>query len=168
MARSRTHRRWMPLAACVILGLIALPLAGGTGRVGAQEEVEIGIVDFAFEPAELEIPIGTTVTWINQGAAPHTVTADDGAFDSETLDPGAGFQLVFDVAGTFTYHCEFHPDMTATIVVTEGGAAPDESDEEPTETTPGPESDGGDEQEESDAAGETAAVGVRNLGAIED
>jgi hypothetical protein len=70
------------------------------------------------------MPAGSTVTWMNSGAAPHTVTADDGAFDSDRLAPGASFSQPFDTAGTFTYHCEIHPQMTGTIVVSEAGSGP--------------------------------------------
>ena len=79
------------------------------------ESVEIA--DFAFSPAELTVPAGTTVTWTNNDSAPHTVTSDDGAFDSGRLDEGDTFEFTFEEAGTFAYHCDFHPNMTATITV---------------------------------------------------
>jgi plastocyanin len=110
-------RRWMfPLVALLALGWLALTaVSPSPARAQAQA---VAIVDFAFDPATLEVPVGTTVTWTNQGAAPHTVTADDGTFDSGTLQPGGTFSMTFDTPGTFTYHCEIHPSMTATIVVT--------------------------------------------------
>jgi plastocyanin len=100
-------------------------LTAGVGLLGAHAQggAAVTIVDFAFQPASLEVPIGTTVTWTNSGAAPHTVTADDGAFDSGTLQPGGTFSVTFDTPGTFAYHCEIHPSMMATIIVTEGAAA---------------------------------------------
>src|SRR5829696_5872316 len=66
-------------------------LIPGAGWLGAdaQDGAAVTIVDFAFQPASLEVPAGTTVTWTNSGAAPHTVTADDGTFDSDRLAPGA-------------------------------------------------------------------------------
>ena len=81
----------------------------------------MSIVDFAFQPGSLEVPAGSTVTWTNTGAATHTVTADDGSFDSGNLAPGASFSQTFNTAGTFAYHCNIHPQMTATIVVTAAG-----------------------------------------------
>jgi hypothetical protein len=51
------------------------------------------------------------------------VTADDGSFDSGTLNPGASFSQTFSTAGTFTYHCAIHPRMTGTIVVSETATA---------------------------------------------
>ena len=50
--------------------------------------------------------------------APHTVTADDGSFDTGKIDPGASATITVDTAGTFAYHCNFHPSMKATITVT--------------------------------------------------
>jgi plastocyanin len=106
----------LPLVALLALGWLALTaVSPSPARAQAQA---VAIVDFAFDPATLEVPVGTTVTWTNQGAAPHTVTADDGTFDSGTLQPGGTFSMTFDTPGTFTYHCEIHPSMTATIVVT--------------------------------------------------
>src|SRR5215210_3539231 len=95
-------------------------LTAGVGWLGADAQggAAVTIVDFAFQPASLEVPVGTTVTWTNSGEAPHTVTADDGAFDSGRLAPGASFSQTFDTAGTVTYHCEIHPNMMGTIVVT--------------------------------------------------
>ncbi len=87
----------------------------------------IRVVDFAFEPGESTVPVGSTVEFVNEGVAPHTVTADDGSFDSGMLDAGATWSTTFDEAGTFAFLCSFHPDMTGTIEVvaatTGGGGA---------------------------------------------
>jgi plastocyanin len=77
----------------------------------------VAIQGFAFAPATLDVPAGTEVTWTNQDPAPHTVTGDDGSFDSGTIDPGATFSAVFDQSGTVTYMCNIHPAMTGTIRV---------------------------------------------------
>jgi plastocyanin len=78
--------------------------------------------NFAFSPAGLTIPVGTTVIWKNMTTAPHTVTSDDGkTFDSGTANPvspqGGTFSFKFTAAGTFAYHCQFHTYMKATIIV---------------------------------------------------
>lgn len=80
--------------------------------------MSVDIADFAFGPATLEIPAGTTVTWTNRDDAPHTATADDGSFGSGRLDDGGSFSFTFDIPGTYPYHCDFHPQMMGTIVVT--------------------------------------------------
>jgi plastocyanin len=107
----------------VAFALLALAPDLGVSGAAAQDGAAVTIVDFAFQPASLEVPAGTTVTWTNSGAATHTVTADNGAFDSGRLASGANFSQTFDTAGTFTYHCEIHPQMTGTIVVTEASGA---------------------------------------------
>ena len=108
--------RWM-LAGAFATALIVVALGLGARSVAAQESAAVSIVDFAFQPASVEIATGGTVTWTNTGQAPHTVTADDGSFDSGTLSPGATFSQTFATAGTFTYHCNIHPQMTATVIV---------------------------------------------------
>lgn len=83
----------------------------------AGGEQAISIEGFAFGPADITVPVGTTVTWTNNDGPPHTVTADDGSFESENLATGDTFSFTFDTPGTYTYHCAIHPSMTATITV---------------------------------------------------
>jgi hypothetical protein len=70
-----------------------------------------------FDPAQLTVPIGTTVVWFNKGMEDHSVTADDNSFDSGLKKSGASFQRAFPKAGAFSYHCQPHPWMTGTIQV---------------------------------------------------
>jgi plastocyanin len=91
----------------------AAPSTGGGGGGGNA----VTIQNFAFNPSTIEVAVGTTVTWTNQDTAGHTVTADDGSFDSKTLATGATFQQTFSTAGTFTYHCTIHSSMKATVTV---------------------------------------------------
>lgn len=75
------------------------------------------VKDFEFDPATLTVAVGTTVTWTNEGPSDHTVTADDGAFDSGTIAQGGTFDQTLDAPGTFAYHCTIHPDMKGTVTV---------------------------------------------------
>lgn len=77
----------------------------------------VAIQNFAFNPSTLTIKAGTTITWTNSDSAPHTVTSDNGAFDSGQISNGQAFSHTFSDAGTFSYHCSNHPNMKATIVV---------------------------------------------------
>src|SRR5215213_4393626 len=107
------------LAALSLVALLLFaPTAGAQGKT-----TTVSIKDFAFNPPNATVAPGTTVTWVNNDQAPHTATADDGAFDSGTLQPGQSFSFTFDEAGTYAYHCNIHPDMTATVTVSGGGAA---------------------------------------------
>jgi hypothetical protein len=71
------------------------------------------------------VPVGATVTWTNRDPAAHTVTADAGAFDSGTLEPGQSYTLNATLAGRYTYLCTIHPEMRGLLVVerTTGGTA---------------------------------------------
>ena len=114
-------RRWsrilLALAAAFALGLV--PILATVPAVTAQDgdAVEVQVVDFAFEPASVTVSVGTTVTWTNAGSRPHTVTAEDGAFDSGRLDPGETFSFTFEEPGTFGYFCGFHPEMQGEVAV---------------------------------------------------
>jgi len=77
----------------------------------------VNIGDDFFNPGSLTVTAGTTVTWTNRGNRGHTVTSDQGAFDSGTLNPGSTFSFTFKDKGTFSYHCNFHSGMAAKIVV---------------------------------------------------
>jgi plastocyanin len=73
-------------------------------------------MNFSFGPNSLTIKVGTKVTWTNHDSVTHTVTANQGAFNS-SVSPGSSFSFTFTKAGTYAYHCAIHPSMTATIVV---------------------------------------------------
>src|SRR5215207_7927120 len=87
----------------------------------AQDDTTVSIQDFSFNPGQITVAPGTTVTWTNEGPSPHTTTADDGSWDSGTLQQGEDFSFTFDEPGTYTYHCSIHPDMTASVKVSGGG-----------------------------------------------
>lgn len=85
----------------------------------APEETAVAILDYSFEASTVEIPVGTTVTWTNDGGVIHTTTSTDGLWDSGIMSSGDVFSHTFDEAGSFTYICTLHPIMIGTIVVTE-------------------------------------------------
>ncbi|HET7676378.1 MAG TPA: plastocyanin/azurin family copper-binding protein [Candidatus Limnocylindrales bacterium] len=87
--------------------------AGGTGGSA------VSIVDFAFEPKDISVKIGTTITWTNTGSAPHTVKWSDGTPESQQLGNGGTYMRTFDTAGSFAYVCGIHGRMTGTVTVTE-------------------------------------------------
>ena len=84
----------------------------------AAVEVPVDIRDFAYNPNVIEIATGDTITWTNQDEVPHTATGEDrDVLQSGTIAPGASFSQAFPNAGEFGFFCEFHPNMTGTIVV---------------------------------------------------
>src|SRR5215218_2859449 len=99
--------------------LISVPAAS------AQDEMTVSIQDFFFDPDQLNVAPATTVTWVNEGEAPHTVTSTDGKeLDSATLQPGDTYSFTFkedDAGETYAYQCTIHPEMTASVTVSGGG-----------------------------------------------
>jgi plastocyanin len=105
---------------------LARDQAGGAGAEPAAgdetDEVTIEIVDFFFEPAEVTVKVGTTVTWVNVGPTDHTTTAyidGDKYWDSAIMSEGDTYSFTVEEPGTFEYLCALHPSMTATLIVEE-------------------------------------------------
>lgn len=101
---------------------------GGWNSKPAQEEENnepqryawtVTMGDLFFGPPDAAVEPASTVTWINLGSEPHTVTADDGSFDSGALNPGDSFAAAFEGEGTVTYHCAIHPFMTGSVTVSD-------------------------------------------------
>ena len=82
-----------------------------------RDTVRVAIQDFLFQPARLEIAAGTTVVWTNNGQVAHTVTAEDGSFESGSIEPGKRAAITFGRTGSFPFHCTPHPFMRGLIVV---------------------------------------------------
>jgi plastocyanin len=115
------------------LGLVLMSLAGGLaacGGDGAEDPAPaaaqapkaagttVSVQDNSFSPETLQVSVGDTVTFTNDGGIAHTVTATSGAeFDSGSLAPGATFEFTAEKAGTVSYVCTFHPGMQGTIEV---------------------------------------------------
>jgi plastocyanin len=96
--------------------------AGGSepapsGEARRSEKVEI--VEFTYQPDPVVVAAGGKVIWQNEDTAPHTATADDGSFDTGTLEKGKLKSETFKEPGTFTYFCQIHPTMHGTVEVVE-------------------------------------------------
>jgi len=114
-------RRLPYLATLTLMAVLVL-----APNAEAQDDtMTVSIQDFFFSPANITVQPGTSVTWVNNGQAPHTVTATDpeGAFDSGTLQPGESFSFTFKQPGTYAYYCTIHPFMKGTVTVGEGASA---------------------------------------------
>lgn len=112
------RRTWVPVMAMAMAALLAFTFGvSGGGAVAQGTTASVNIQGFAFSPGTLQVAAGTTVTWTNNDQVAHTVTADDGSFDSGDIPPGGTFSMTFDTPGTVAYHCKIHPNMTASITV---------------------------------------------------
>ena len=114
------------------LGLVLVSLGagiaacGGSGNDPAPAAAQapkasgttVSVQDNSFSPGTLKVSPGDTVTFTNEGAVAHTVTATNGAkFDSGSLEPGKTFKFTAEKAGTVSYVCTIHPGMQGTIEV---------------------------------------------------
>jgi plastocyanin len=79
----------------------------------------VRIDNFEFQPRELDIAAGTTVTWRNVDDVPHTATSkgESQVFDSGPLDTDDTFSFTFSTPGTYAYYCKVHPHMTGAVIV---------------------------------------------------
>jgi plastocyanin len=106
----------------IALSALVFAACSGSSTGGAgSSPVATSTVDqppsYKFVPAAITVPVGTTVTWTNNDAVAHTVTASDGSFDSGNLAPGDSWSHTFTAAGSFDYRCNYHPDMLAKVIV---------------------------------------------------
>ncbi|MDQ3851368.1 MAG: plastocyanin/azurin family copper-binding protein [Thermoproteota archaeon] len=100
-----------------------------TGASGGNTTTGVSIVPGAstltadaYSPNSIQVSAGTTVTWTNDDAQPHTVTSGenatpDGRFDSSIMAPAATFEHTFAEAGEVPYFCILHPNMVGTVSV---------------------------------------------------
>lgn len=97
-----------PLTVLALLGCVVLPVSP------AHAACDVTVSSFAFTPEEKTVPAGTTVQWCWTGDN-HSVTADDGSFDSGVKNTGDKFPRA--ITKTVSYHCSVHGGMTGTIRV---------------------------------------------------
>jgi plastocyanin len=98
------------------IAITDVPLdAGGPQAVPVEHEVRVD--NFAFTPAEMTVPAGTTISWTNHDDVPHRIVAVDQAFKSPVLDTDGRFSHTFEAHGSHEYFCSLHPKMTGTIAV---------------------------------------------------
>jgi plastocyanin len=91
--------------------------SGGGAKAHKAASASVTMGDFFFSPTSVTVAVGDTVTWHNTGQAPHTATADDGSFDTGTINAGGSGSHTFSSAGTFSYICTIHPNMKGTVRV---------------------------------------------------
>ncbi len=112
-------RRPAQPAALALASLLAtVTLVVFAPPVSAQAyDGSVSALDNLFSPDVVRIQAGGTVEWANDGHSPHTVTADDGSWNSGNLDPGAEFTRTFEQPGVYAYHCTYHGGMVGTVLV---------------------------------------------------
>jgi plastocyanin len=113
----------MTVATLVVLSTLFIVSASGAHKhpaIKAHKKTTrtVLIQNFRFKPANITVKRGTKVRWINKDSAAHTATANNGrSFDSGRLGKGQRYTHTFKSGGKKKYHCDFHPDMRASVVV---------------------------------------------------
>lgn len=87
------------------------------------DQPEVAARDMSFDPTDIEVEVGTTVTFTNHDAVRHTVTSGDpgepnGVFDEPIDDEGDTAMITFNEPGNFAYYCDLHRAMVGTVTVT--------------------------------------------------
>lgn len=122
-AHSSATDEWTLTTRAINVGLGALIPPGPLAPVGSPRGgLNISILDFAFQPQELTIPLGATVTWLNTGPSAHTATSDALVWDSGAVAGGQFYSFTFNAPGSYRYHCAIHSRMRGTVTVS-GGVA---------------------------------------------
>lgn len=99
-----------------------VPAAPAPAALSVQiVQPSVGALSWGYSPPSITIHVGDSLTWTNVGSLAHTVTADDGSFDSGSLSSGDTWTFTFNTAGTYSYHCAPHPWMKGTVIVQSTG-----------------------------------------------
>ncbi len=106
MNARRPRFSWCGVLTLLFMLAPLLVACGSSPPVPAGPSVSMS--DNQFTPATLHIKVGQTVTWVNNGQAVHTVTADDGSFNSQNIQPGGEYSRTFTAAGRYPYYCVLH------------------------------------------------------------
>lgn len=96
------------------LGALVLTVMLAGNALAADHTVRIK--GMKFQPANLSVAAGDTVTFVNDDSAPHTATAKDGSFNTPRLSKGNTAQIKISKSGSFDYFCAVHPGMKGKIV----------------------------------------------------
>jgi plastocyanin len=127
----------MFMAAGALAGCSAHAETTATSSVSATSAPAgpvINLSSLMFHPSNITVKVGTTLTWRNDEAITHTVTSGryvgvgkttglrssqkaDGMFNEKLAEKGKTFSFTFTKPGTYTYYCDIHQGMNATITV---------------------------------------------------
>lgn len=94
----------------------------GDGPDEPAASYQIDIANMAYQPGNITVKRGATVTWTNRDDIQHDITPDEEsqAFTgSQLLAKGESYSFTFDTPGAYAYHCSPHPQMTGMVTVTE-------------------------------------------------
>lgn len=88
----------------------------------SRPSTKVAIDNYAYKAPTITVATRTTVIWTNLDDDPHTVTADDGSFNSKGMAQSDTWSHLFTKPGKYSYHCTVHPFMRGTVIVKESGS----------------------------------------------
>jgi plastocyanin len=124
--------QFIPLAALSIAAALSVSACGSSAAPSshsastsssaaaagpAAKAASVQVSNYAFHPGAITVAAGARVTFTNHDQTAHTATQSGGAFDTGTIAPGGSKPVVLKRPGTYTYYCQFHAFMRATVVV---------------------------------------------------
>lgn len=80
-------------------------------------ENEVIMLNNTYDPTLIVVKVGTTVTWNNKENIKHSVTSDEGMFESGDMKKGNQYGFTFAAKGYYIYHCSYHRAMKGTVLV---------------------------------------------------
>lgn len=92
----------------MLAGAVAMVWGIATAAPALAATVPATVIDNAYQPQTITVAVGDVVVWTNTGQRQHTVTADNGSFNSGPMTSGQTFSQTFNTPGTFAYFCAFH------------------------------------------------------------
>jgi|SRR5215472_5287744 len=103
----------------VLTGLLLSLGAGSPARAvaGTPATIHVTIDQIAFVERSVTAHVGDTIEWTNKDVVDHSATAKNGKFDVE-IKAGRKARVVLKSEGVVEYYCQYHPNMTAKVVVT--------------------------------------------------
>lgn len=122
-------RKVIPRIAFIVLVIAFAAYCGGGGSTAPNPTAPpptappptaatVTMDNARFQPPDVTVAVGGTVTWSNGSVVVHTVTSNTNAWEpGPDLDPDATFQVTFTQAGAFDYRCTLHQGMTGTVSV---------------------------------------------------
>ena len=87
----------------------------GAATIPINYTTKVSIQNSAFNPSSVTVMVGGSILWANNDSGVHTVTADNGIFDSGDLQPGSTYGFTFNVVGPYYYHCKYHGEETGLV-----------------------------------------------------
>ena len=111
------HERWTLAGIGIASILLTTASCVAAEPAATNQEISVSIENMLFDPAEVTIAPGTTVTWLNKDVMPHTAVDNNKSFRSKILAKGDKFSFTFTTPGDYNYICSVHPNMKGRVIV---------------------------------------------------